>query len=799
MAHYDCLLIGHNELDFQDYYNILENMASSSGRDHVAFTDLQLNHVEHNGRRMQAQDILSELYNEGLPDEKKRQFYNGDCFWTAISYLGTYLHRRNYTFDYINLFQFEKEELKRKLKENTYTLIALTGTMYVFEQNIWEVVSFIRRQRKDAKIIAGGPYISKQAEEREPEYLKPLFKYLNADFYCYSREGEQTLTRLIDALKSGADLATIPNLAYRKGRDFVVTPAAREHTPLASNIIDYSLFAKDYARSGWANIRISEGCPYACGFCAFPEHGNERYVIMSLANIERELDAIKASGAITHLFFVDATLNVPKKQFKAMLQMMVDKKYGFSWHCFFRCDQADEETIALMAKAGCIGVFLGLESANEQVLNNMDKSAHKDDFRRTMPWFKQHGIRTMVSVQIGFPGETYESFMESVDFVEEIAPDFSRIQIWFCDPTTPVWRRRNEFKLEGKGYGWSHYTMDAETAVELVVKSFMALRDVTWVPDPGYNWVSFYAMEKLGMSVERQKKFIAYFTAAARDRLLHPNRRGIAPELLGGMRALAQFDRAEEPDMAACEPYSGDRYRNAEAYWVEAFRGAGDDGLVAEAARAGGKSDAPARIRIPDEQLKRVAVAHGAEPTEVLLAVYALVTGAHSRSSRPPLALSLDGSHAFPFRAPSHEQGFGSYLAAVRAGLKEGAAHRMFGFFILSNALRLKEYGQTRPRFRSGFVVDERGDASALESFAAAPAIRSELGQVLVVSHVPDSRDVSLAVVQGADRRDGNGEALLQALATVLDRLAANPDAPCAELAPLPLATPHQAGHLAVV
>ena len=29
MADYDCLLIGYNELDFEQYYNILQNMASS--------------------------------------------------------------------------------------------------------------------------------------------------------------------------------------------------------------------------------------------------------------------------------------------------------------------------------------------------------------------------------------------------------------------------------------------------------------------------------------------------------------------------------------------------------------------------------------------------------------------------------------------------------------------------------------------------------------------------------------------------------------------------------------------------
>ena len=306
-------------------------------------------------------------------------------------------------------------------------------------------------------MIAGGPYISKLAEEREPEYMKPLFQYLDADFYCYAREGEQTLVALLDALKNGTDVGEVPNLAYRNGRSYAITREEREVNPLADNIIDYSLFADSFGESGWANVRISDGCPYACGFCAFPLHGNERYLHMTLDRIEREFDAIKATGTISHIFFIDATLNVPRRQFSEMLKMMIRNEYDFRWHCFFRCDQTDEETVWLMKEAGCMGVFLGLESANATVLKNMDKSAHKEDFRRSMPWFKAAGLRTMWSVLVGFPGETIETFRETLDFVEELQPDFTRIQPWYCDPTTPVWGKREQFGLEGKGYGWEHY------------------------------------------------------------------------------------------------------------------------------------------------------------------------------------------------------------------------------------------------------------------------------------------------------------------------------------------------------
>jgi radical SAM superfamily enzyme YgiQ (UPF0313 family) len=113
----------------------------------------------------------------------------------------------------------------------------------------------------------------------------------------YVREGEQTLTKIIDALKSGTDLSTVKNIASKKGREFVITPKERETNPLSDNIINYSLFANEYAKTGRANVRISDGCPYACGFCAFPEHNNERYELMSMdRRIEREFNAIRDSN-----------------------------------------------------------------------------------------------------------------------------------------------------------------------------------------------------------------------------------------------------------------------------------------------------------------------------------------------------------------------------------------------------------------------------------------------------------------------------------------------------------------------
>ena len=774
MANIDCLLVGHNELEFQQYFNILDNMASSGGRDHVAFTDMQLNCVRYEGKPYQAMDILTKFYNEGLDPKDRKDFYNGDCVWTAITYLGSYLARRGYTFDYINLFQWEKKQLKEKLQNNNYHLIILTGTMYVFEQNIWEIVTFIRRVKRDAKIIVGGPYISKEAEEREPEYVKPLFRYLNADFYCYSREGEQTLIKLLEALKNNVDVSTVHNLAYKKGNDYLVTPRLRETNPLADNMIDYSLFADQFAKSGWANVRISDGCPYACGFCSFPEHGNERYVIMSLARIEKEFDAIKATGAITHIFFIDATMNVPPAQFKATLRMMIAKNYGFKWHCFFRCDQTDEETIRLMKEAGCMGVFLGLESANETVLKNMDKTAHKADFRRTMPWFKKYGLRTMISVQVGFPGETYESLKESFDFVDdEIRPDYTRIQIWFCDATTPVWRKRDKFSLKGKAYGWSHYTMNSETAVELVVRSFMALENVSWVPDPGYNWVSFYANEKRGMSIERQKIFIKFFVAAARERLLKPNLKHISPALLENFKLSAQYDRPGEPDLSVIEPYSGARYAAAEKFWIDQFVNAA---RAVDAPKAEHDAYTSVARFVSRQSAEKLSSAYSVDFAELVLACYGALLARSSGRDETVVVASLDEKEPFPvlFRHSS-EMTVADFARESSLKLEQARLHRLFALFILTNPLRMKEFGSVCPSFTAGCLVADTPEITMTSRLEHYPAVNKQVDLLLKLITGADGITFEVSCPTGRHPQ-AQVEKIAEALMSVLDALNTRPD-----------------------
>ena len=111
----DCLIIGNNDIRFQDYVNMVRAM----GEDHADYKDLNLNFIRYDNKPYRPLDILNHFYYENKGGVY-RPFHNSDLLWIVVSYLGTYLSRRGFTFDYINLFHFERERLKEKLTTTNF-------------------------------------------------------------------------------------------------------------------------------------------------------------------------------------------------------------------------------------------------------------------------------------------------------------------------------------------------------------------------------------------------------------------------------------------------------------------------------------------------------------------------------------------------------------------------------------------------------------------------------------------------------------------------------------------------------
>src|SRR5215467_3219054 len=202
----DCVVIGYNETPFEEYEALLRGY----GADSEAYRDLRFSFVNINGRNLNYIGLLNHV--SGLATANGGQLKSDDELKScdipnlAAVYLTHYLRMRGYETRYINLFQFEKDDLAKYL-ESDPLCIAITTTFYLLNLPVNEMVNFIRERNPRTKIIVGGPLIANHLRNYHDDELTVALEDMGADIYVNESQGEHTLTRIIETLKNGGDLS----------------------------------------------------------------------------------------------------------------------------------------------------------------------------------------------------------------------------------------------------------------------------------------------------------------------------------------------------------------------------------------------------------------------------------------------------------------------------------------------------------------------------------------------------------------------------------------------------------------
>ena len=714
----DCLIIGFNDTTFGDYVGMLRSMGTASG----AYRDVELAFVEADGRAMRCLDMLNAVRVGEEP------FHNADFLWPVVLYLHTYLTRRGFASDYVNLFHLERERLRAKLLAGDVRTVAITTTLYVSPEPILEIVRFVRAVAPSVAIIVGGPYVRNQMETAGSEGAGRVMDYLGADYYVVSQEGEATLAALLGALAAGGPLGGIANLGYRRDGRFVLDALVTEANRLEHNMVDYGLFPAE-TLGRFVSIRTAKSCPFRCAFCGFPKRAGE-YQYLPLELVARELDALAERG-VTLLTILDDTFNVPKKRYKDILRLMIERRYGFRWNSFYRCDHGDDEAIDLMAEAGCEGVFIGAESGSDAMLERMNKTVRRHNFLHSIPRLQSLGISCHANLVVGFPGETRASVDETIDLIERARPDYFRAQLWYADPMTPIWERREEFGIKGEAFTWSHRTMDSDTACDEVERMFLCVNGSDWLPQHGFEqWSTFY-LQRRGMTPTAIKDLVRSFNAAVKSKLLSPDRRRSDPAVMAELRAAAAAGRQGEEPRPAVRALAGDAYLAAERHWVGQFESRADlpaafSGLVTaeKGAPRWQRFDSCRGGALVGDLCRSLAA------TPEAVAAAALAAAAARLSGEGDVALLAGGQ---PLRLQAGESGdFAGLVAQADRRLVAGASHARFAPPLMGNAIRLGRHGLHRPRF--GAAVLAGTDDAAAPALAAWTELAADLCLLLAIA-----------------------------------------------------------------
>ncbi|MFJ8506415.1 PhpK family radical SAM P-methyltransferase [Streptomyces avermitilis] len=493
MPELDCVVIGYNEGDFQDY----RLMCERSGPTSPEWQIYRKEHLEIDGRPMPWMDALSTLRNRATG--RNDRYHVGEVFNLAGLYLTNFLRRHGIRTDAVSLFGAEQERLAHLLAGRP-AVVAITTTFYVNILSVAPIVDFVRRHSPTSHIVVGGPLIDNLCLDGITDEVQDLFHGMGADSYVRESQGEHALTELCQAVLRGQPLEEVANLITCPEDDWVANRRRPEANDLDACAIDWQSFTPEQIGMT-AQTRTARSCAFKCSFCDYPTRAGA-LTTASVDTVRRELRAMAELG-VRNLVFVDDTFNVPPKRFKELCRMMIEEDLGLHWYSYFRCSNArDEETFDLAARSGCRGVFLGIESGDADILANMNKLAQDSQYRAGIARLKERGITTFASIIVGFPGENERTMQNTIDFVNETGPTFWRAQPWWGNPRSPVYRNKEVYGIEGAAYDWSHATMNSAEAAAWCDTMFDRVTESVWLPLYDFDFWSLPYLDGKGLGVD---------------------------------------------------------------------------------------------------------------------------------------------------------------------------------------------------------------------------------------------------------------------------------------------------------
>jgi len=137
----------------------------------------------------------------------------------------------------------------------------------------------------------------------------------------------------------------------------------------------------------------------------------------------------------------DAETNPTRMHFINLCKEMIERKLNVPWGCNIRVDKVDEEICQYAVKANCEEFWMGLESADEGILQHINKGITLDMIKRAFKVTKNYGITRRMYSFIGSPMETFATIKKTEDLVDEVEPDVFGVCVLCPYPGTIYWKK----------------------------------------------------------------------------------------------------------------------------------------------------------------------------------------------------------------------------------------------------------------------------------------------------------------------------------------------------------------------
>ena len=211
-------------------------------------------------------------------------------------------------------------------------------------------------------------------------------------------------------------------------------------------------------------VFATRGCPYNCRYCNLKQIYHNCYRMRPIDNVIAEIKAIQSKFFV----FWDDSFFADKEYAKSLLNRLIPLKFKWAAQATLN-DCNDNELLALAKQAGCLYLFVGLESFSKESLADAGKGVNRiADYAPIIGRIHNNGIMIQAGIVFGFDSDRLDVFDSTLTACEKLGIDGATVSILTPFPKTPVYEQlKSENRLLSGN--WSLY--NSKTAVSFKPKN----------------------------------------------------------------------------------------------------------------------------------------------------------------------------------------------------------------------------------------------------------------------------------------------------------------------------------------
>ncbi|MEZ5978132.1 MAG: radical SAM protein [Planctomycetota bacterium] len=352
-------------------------------------------------------------------------------------------------------------------------LFGTTGILGFMVKDGWQCSQKVRARFPDLKIVAGGWFASVR-----PDLLLRTGVYDGV----VMGQGEIAFREVVEATAAGEPWDGLKSLAVWRDGDVVKNEkhpvAGWDKLPDAAwHLLDIEPYREKQLRpdshrhvlrmptppalgkrAPYFGITFfsSFGCPEPCKFCCSPFVTNRRWKAMPAERMLDQLQDLQERWGYQVVRFHDANFGVMEKRVREFSQGILDRGMKLWWNSFIETHSIlhyDPTTLDLMARSGMHLAEIGAETGTDEFMKTqIGKPIKGDDNVRATYEMEKRGIENSVTYIIGFPRESPENMLETLDQARraQAAAPKSSVTVWPYRPIpgTEMWDQAIELGFE---------------------------------------------------------------------------------------------------------------------------------------------------------------------------------------------------------------------------------------------------------------------------------------------------------------------------------------------------------------